>query len=112
MKSSTSKTGLIPTDKTPSLNDIVPSVDDLSEPRNQYNTTGLKTQASLNKDSNVTSETVLHSSTTPRTVQVQLKECPLKHQPVHTASQSVNSKQLSRMQTKQSSFDEQINEYK
>ena len=107
---SESTLNLIPTDKTPSLNDIVPSVDDLSEPPNQYNTTGIPTQASLNNDSNVTSETVLHSSTTPRTVQVQLKEYPLKHQPVHTANQSVNSKQLSRMQTKQSNFDEQINE--
>ena len=112
LNTSESTINLMPTDKTPSLNDIVPSVDDLSEPPNQYNTTGIPTQASLNNDSNVTSETVLHSSTAPRTVQVQLKEYPLKHQPVHTANQSVNSKQLSRMQTKQSNFDEQIKEYK
>ena len=69
-----SAVNLIPTDKTPSLNDIVPSVDDMSEPPNQYNTTGIPTQASLKNDSNLTSEAVLHLSTAPRTVQVQLKE--------------------------------------
>ena len=107
-----SAVNLIPTDKTPSLNDIVPSVDDMSEPPNQYNTTGIPTQASLKNDSNLTSEAVLHLSTAPRTVQVQLKEYPLNHQPLHTANHSVNPKQLSRMQTKQFNFDEQINEYK
>ena len=40
-----------------------------------------------------------------------MNDYPLNNQPVPKAKQSLNSKQLSRMQIKQSSFDGQINEY-
>ena len=50
-------------------------------------------------------------SNAPSTIESHFNDYPLNHQHVLKAKQSLNSKQLSRMQIEQPSFDEQINEY-
>ena len=62
-------------------------------------------------NTNVTSEAVLHTSNLLTISEDQSKDYPQGHRPAHTAKQSLNSQQLSRIETEQLSFDEQINEY-
>ena len=94
-----------------SVNNIAPSVDGLSERPNQHGADEAPAWASLHNNNNVTFEAVLHTSNAPSTIEGQLNNYPLNHQLVPQAKQSLNLKQLSRMQIEQPSSDEQINEY-
>ena len=94
----------------PSVNNIAPSIDGLSERLNQHNADKAPTRAPFHNNINATSEAVPHMFNAPSTIESQLNDYPLNHQHVLKAKQSLNSKQLFRMQMEQPSFDEQINE--
>ena len=96
----------------PSVNNIAPSIDGLSERLNQHNADEAPARAPSHNNINVTSEAVPQMSNVPSTIESQLNDYPLNHQHVLKAKQSLNSKQLSRMQIEQPSFEEQINQYK